>query len=40
MGCGWWIIAILILLVLVGMLYLGILKLIKKKGRYETAEQS
>ena len=36
MGCGWWIIAILILLVVVGLLYLWILKLIKKKGKHGT----
>lgn len=36
MGCGWWIIAILILLVVVGLLYLWILKLIKKKGNNGT----
>ena len=36
MGCGWWIIAILILLVVVGLLYLWILKLIKKKGDHGT----
>ena len=36
MGCGWWIIAILILLVVVGLLYLWILKLFKKKGNHGT----
>lgn len=35
MGCGWWIIAILIFLVLVGLLYLWILKLLKKGRRKE-----
>ena len=34
MGCGWWIIAILIFLVLVGLLYLWILNLIKKGKRH------
>lgn len=33
MGCGWWIIAILILLVLLGLLYLWVLKMIKKKSQ-------
>lgn len=31
MGCGWWIIAILIFLVLVGLLYLWILKMLKRR---------
>lgn len=33
MGCGWWIIAILIFLVLVGLLYLWILDLLKKRKK-------
>lgn len=36
MGCGWWIIAILILLLIVGLLYLWILKRMKKKKTRNT----
>ena len=32
MGCVWWIIAIMILLLIVGLLYLWILNLIKKRA--------